>query len=83
MKYTRNESGEVVEVKGCTICPHKTDVSKGNENFMECHGPVLSANAKGDPILKPRQKKLVGNWMGGYHASCPLASDPNQVPNIK
>jgi hypothetical protein len=79
MKYTRSESGAVVEVLGCTKCPHKVDVSKDDENFMQCCVLTLRADGKARPI----KKKLIGKWTGAYHASCPLASDPKQVPIFK
>jgi hypothetical protein len=75
MKYTRNALNEVVEVKGCTSCPHKAGIEKDGEKFMECRAPT----ARPDGEYKPRKKKLTSHWTGPYHASCPLASDPKMV----
>jgi len=83
MKYTRNESGEVIEVKGCATCPHmekRSELLDGpmlrQTTFMFCVKP------------HPGQKKFAGrkltsNWTGPYHASCPLASSPEMVPALK
>ncbi len=83
MKYTRNENNEVIEVKGCTTCPHmekRTEVDRNGApvQIMFCRVPVLCASDK----YKPRNKKLVNNWTGGYHASCPLASFAEAVPKL-
>lgn len=79
MKYTRTEAGEVIEVKGCTTCPHKSDhYERGIVAFMVCHAPTLRA----DNNFRPTKKKLIGKWTGAYHASCPLASKPEMVPAL-
>jgi hypothetical protein len=80
MKYARNDSGEVIEVKGCTTCPHMASI-KGDDdwNYMHCQVPTLRA----DGTRKPINKKLVGKWTGAYHASCPLVSMPENVPAFK
>lgn len=76
MKYTRSETGEVVEVNGCTTCPHKQNHFRDVENFMVCVAPTACPDGK----YKPRKKKLTSHWEGGYHASCPLASEAKNVP---
>lgn len=72
MKYTRNESNAVVEVHGCQRCPHMEKGFGNNEGFMFCTKP--------QPDRSKARKKLVGRWTGAYHASCPLPSDPKNVP---
>lgn len=76
MKYTRSESCEVVEVKGCTTCPHKQNHFAEGGSFMVCVAPT----ARPDGEYKPRKKKLTSHWEGAYHASCPLASEAKNVP---
>lgn len=78
MKYTRNESGEVIPVKGCTTCPHVASIKNEDDgwNYLYCKSPTLRPDGK----LKPSTKKLVGRWEGPYHASCLLASVPENVP---
>ncbi len=71
MKYTRNESNEVIEVKGCTTCPHMENQYAAGVAFMVCRAPVAG---------NPRKKKLTAHWTGAYHASCPLASMADNVP---
>jgi hypothetical protein len=75
MKYTRSESNEVIEVKGCTTCPHMVK----EDGLMVCRAPA--PNAAGE--FKPRKKKLTSHWAGAYHASCPLAIKPESVPVLK
>lgn len=62
MKYTAleiNDVAQIVAVTGCTTCPHKEYVTNIGETYMRCrHGG--------------RSKKLIGQWTGAYHASCPL-----------
>lgn len=79
MKYTRSENNEVVEVRGCTTCPHMQRYHEGGADFMRCHAPTL----RGDGKYKLTMKKLIGRWEGGYHASCPLASKPESVPVVE
>jgi hypothetical protein len=80
MKYTRTEAGEVIEVKGCTSCPHKSDhCEHGIVAFMVCRAPTLRA----DNNFRPTKKKLIGQWTGAYHASCPLPSEPKNVPELE
>lgn len=73
MKYTRNEVGEVIPVKGCTTCPHVDIRQENGWGVMFCMKPSLGK-------VKTSGKKLVGRWEGPYHASCPLASVPENVP---
>jgi hypothetical protein len=79
MKYTRSETGEVIEVKGCTTCPHMGKREVDAQSFMYCVVPTLRPDGK----RKPRNKKLIGRWTGAYHESCPLASAPENVPAVK
>lgn len=76
MKYTRNDSGEVIEVKGCTTCPHVNIRQENGWGVMFCMKPP-----RGKGITAG--KKLIGKWTGAYHASCPLASAQENVPAVK
>lgn len=75
MKLTKL-NGQIIEVKGCTSCPHKVDVSEGGGKFMRCEMKIKLPGGK----FSNRKKKLVGNWAGAYHASCPLSSDASVTP---
>lgn len=79
MKYTRSETNEVIEVKGCTTCPHKVDGSVDLQSVMFCCVPTLRADGK----YKPTNRKLIGRWEGPYHATCPLATKPENVPALE
>lgn len=72
MKYTRNDSNAVIEVRGCTTCPHMAKGFGNNEGFMFCEKPMAEKTK--------RHKKLTSHWTGAYHASCPLPSDAKMVP---
>jgi hypothetical protein len=74
MKYTRSESGEVIEVQGCMKCPHMTN------GFVDLK-PVMFCTKSMTPGKK-KSKMLTSNWTGPYHASCPLASHPEMVPEL-
>lgn len=76
MKYTRNESGEVIPVKGCTTCPHVEKRDIDGWGYLYCLKPSLSK-------VKTAGKKLVGRWEGPYHTSCPLTSVPENVPAVE
>jgi len=76
MKYTRTDAG-VIEVKGCTTCPHMVPETDGGFTVMNCTKSVHSGPT-GKPVK--RNKKLTSHWTGAYHASCPLPSDPKMVP---
>jgi hypothetical protein len=79
MKYTRSETGEVIDVKGCTNCPHMERRFIDLQPLMYCVVPVLVSGG----THKPRNKKLIGRWTGAYHESCPLAYAPENVPAVK
>ena len=78
MKYTRNESGEVIEVKGCTTCPHMQNGIVDLQAVMFCCVPTLRAGGK----YKPTNRRLIGRWMGPYRATCPLAASAEAAQPI-
>ena len=78
MKYTRNESGEVVPVTGCQKCPHMVMGAVDLQPVMFCCVPKLRAGGK----YKASNRRLIGRWTGSYHATCPLASDPQNAAPI-
>jgi len=71
MRFTATLTGkiyhDVQEVRGCSVCPHVTREVKEGKIFLVCTHPT--------PAGHKRKKKLVGNWVGNYHASCPLPND--------
>ena len=76
MKYTRDESNAVIEVKGCTTCPHKENRYVEGKPFMYCLKPLAGT-------VKTAGRKLTSHWTGQYHASCPLAISPDNVPALE
>jgi hypothetical protein len=75
VKYTRDEFNRVIEVRGCTTCPHMADGFEGLVAVMYCTKP--------QPNKAKANKKLTSRWTGPYHASCPLASNPEMVPALE
>lgn len=74
MKYTRTDSG-IVEVKGCFTCPHVRVDQDNGFTVMYCMKPLPGK-------LKTDGRNLISKWTGAYHASCPLASEAKNVPEV-
>lgn len=77
MKFTRTESG-VVEVNGCQKCPHVQN--RQEDGGLRGHWTVMYCMKTLPSVVKTDGRKLVGKWMGPYHASCPLPSEAEKVP---